>query len=431
MNINDDYLKMFENMTSTSDFRSYNRTMVQNDEVEEFTFGEPKEETSTNSSLPNQMVPIDESVHFKKYKTNRIHRYSEAEMEEIRLSCKNTIVNDYGSNDLYHMSDEDKMKNDQLAEIAIKLASVKSIYRRLDQYIEAMRIVYKAWDLLSEKNFIHSKKEFFKLIGKGKIVSNRIIIPQMKNIKKYNLELIIKYISNPELDASIFAPEDQHQILEDNEETEKERINRLFDIDEIKIISDYQNNQYGKIQVESLPDKFIKHYLQPNSNKKKTYHQSVFNQIMNENRKVMTLGDQYTFSSGILDKEKQIKLYDRVKFKGSWRNDSDVKYYNMMIDYSHLDDRYDKWHTHGDIYINNFYTEMDSVGVSWRQSSSDLFKESKEQNHKMSIKENKKLEKEILQRIVDINKDEKFKQLAKEAENKLNKFMEKGEETGD
>lgn len=427
MSLNNDYLKMFENMTSSIDFKK-SKSNINEDEVEVFSFG--KEETK-DESIKNSSIPVDEVVHYKSYKQPRIHRYSEKEMNQIKLECQNTIVHDYGNNDLYHLSDEEKLKNDQLAEISMKLASVKSIYRRLDQYIEAMRIVYKAWEILSEKNFIHSKKEFFKLIAKGKIVSNRIIIPQMKNIKKYNLELIIKYISNPELDASIFAPEDKMEQFYTSDEDLEEEMDRILTKEDYENIQAYNDNNCGEIKVEELPNKFMKNYLQPKYDKKKNYHQDVFNQIMNENRKVMTLGNQYIFSSSMFDQKPKKTAYDKVKFTGSWTNADDVNYYNMMIDEVRLDEPANKWRTNADEYINNFYSEMDRVGITWRQTSTQLTEIQKKENRKASIKENKKIEKDILQRIVNINNNKKFKELSKAAEERLTKFIEKGEEIGD
>lgn len=428
MNMNQDYLKMFENMTSSIDFcKAKNR--IDDEEVEAFRFGnEP--ETNKEESPSKEQVPIDESIHFQRFNKRYIHKYNNKEMAQIRLGCKNVIVNDYGTNDMFHMSDEEKLKNDQLAEIAIKLASVKSIYRRLDQYIEAMRIVYKAWEILSEKNYVHSKKEFFKLVGKGKIVSNRIIIPQMKNFNKYNKELIEKYISNPELDASIFAPEDKFAPLYSSDEDIEEEMTCLLTEEDYNNIQAFNENTCGEIEVEELPDKFMKNYLQPKYDKKKSYHQTVFNQIMNENRKVMTLGNQYIFSSAMFDKVKKESAYDKIKFKASWQNADDVDYYNMMIDEAYMNEPANKWSTNADEHLKMFYNEMDRAGLTWRQISingnnSSSFEKDRE---KLSIKENKKLERDILNRIVEMNNNKKFKELSKNAEEKLNKFMEKGDD---
>ena len=253
----------------------------------------------------------------------------------------------------------------------------------------------------------------------------------MKNINKYNKELIEKYISNPELDASIFAPEDKLAPLYSSDEDIEEEMNCLLTDEDYQNIQAFNDNTCSEIEVEELPDKFMKNYLQPKYDKKKNYHQIVFNQIMNENRKVMTLGNQYIFSSSMFDRAKKESAYDKIQFKGSWKNADDVDYFNMMIDRVKLDEPADKWRTNADEQLQEFYNEMDRVGINWRQASvnennnSSVFEKNRE---KISIKENKKLERDILNRIVEMNNNKKFKELSKNAEEKLNKFMETGDE---
>ena len=156
--------------------------------------------------LPGDSSDIEESVFFKRYSKKREHKYTEKELQEIHDSCLHTIVHDYGENDWYHISDEERAERDQLSEISLKLAGLKKTYRKIDQYIEAMRVVYEAWEILERSNYLHSKDEFFSLVGEGHIVSNRIIMPKMRKLDNYNLDMVVAYISNPELDASRLAP---------------------------------------------------------------------------------------------------------------------------------------------------------------------------------------------------------------------------------
>lgn len=149
---------------------------------------------------------IEEDVYFKRYRNVRQHRYTESEMVVIRESCMTSVVHDYGEHDPYHISDEERQRNDQLKEISDQLAGLKRTYRRVDQYIAAMRIVFEAWQILARNNFIHSEEEFFDMIGEGRIVSSRIVMPKLRKMDQYNIDMIINYISNPELDLSHLAP---------------------------------------------------------------------------------------------------------------------------------------------------------------------------------------------------------------------------------
>lgn len=164
--------------------------------------------------LPTGPEVIEEEAHFKRYSSRREHKYTEKELAAIRESCKATIVHDYGDRDIYHMSDEERRQNDILNELSGQLSTLKGIYRQVDQYIKAMRIVVQAWEILEKNNYVHTKDEFYEMVADGKIVSSRIVMPKLKGIGNYNMDTIIKYISNPELDPTDLIP---------NNKTEKDR----------------------------------------------------------------------------------------------------------------------------------------------------------------------------------------------------------------
>jgi len=170
---------------------------------------------------------IEEDAYFKRYKTNYEHKYTEKELAQMRSSCIGTIVHDYSEKDIYHMSDEYRREHDMLSEISGKLSAVKGTYRKVDAWIEAMRTVVHAWEILEDKgNFVHTQQEFFEMISAGRIVSNRIILPKLKKMNQYDIDVLIKYISNPELDPKELLPIDtapqddwyDSQLIEDTEE---------------------------------------------------------------------------------------------------------------------------------------------------------------------------------------------------------------------
>lgn len=162
-------------------------------------------------SSGGQPGPIEEDVHFKLYNTRREHKYTETELRQIRESCMSTIVHDYSEKDIYHLSDAQRAENDMLNEIRGKLQTVTRTYRQVDRYVEAMRIVMQAWEILEKHNYIHTKEEFYDLVAQGKIYSNSIIMPKLKRMDQYNMDLIIKYISNPQADASDLVPKEFEQ----------------------------------------------------------------------------------------------------------------------------------------------------------------------------------------------------------------------------
>ena len=410
------YLEMFENMTSSTNFHNF-----KDNEIEIFTVGDKTQDQSEN--LQNQqIVPIDESFNVKSYSPKRTHIYTEQEMNSIKESCKEMIVNDYGVNDLFHVSDEEKLKNDQLAEISMKLMGVKSVYHRVDQYIEAMRIVYRAWEILSQNNFVRTKKEFFQMVAQGRIVSNRIIIPQLKQAKKYNQKLILEYISNPELDASVFAPnqEDEERFLTDEEiEEQMERILSTEDFLEIE----KHNNEVQMMQVESIDPKFMKKYLDPNKKKKIKLDQRVFNTLMNHERNANRSTINNLFTENLFEvKKKNFDPYDRVRFKGSWRNKNDVAVYDMMVDESRQFDKDGTFSKENDTQRSSFFEELSKYGIDSIDLRKNFVSNKKNDNNKIAKKEFKKSEKIILNKILELNDSKKFNDLCKKAEESLNNY---------
>ncbi|MCM1439693.1 MAG: hypothetical protein NC131_10930 [Roseburia sp.] len=217
-----------------------------------------KEETPGQEPGATMSSEIEEVVHFKKYTQRREHKYTESEMKAIRESCEATIVHDYSASDMYHQSDEERRQNDMLADIRIKLGTLKRTYRRPDQYIEAMRVVVQAWEILEKNNYIHTREEFFRLVAKGKITSSSIIMPHFKGIEDYNQDLIIKYISNPDVDASTLRPKEGS----DKEDRWYNRYTEDFDSDpeylrireEIREKWESEGREYVPFVDESLSD---------------------------------------------------------------------------------------------------------------------------------------------------------------------------------
>lgn len=225
------------------------------DPTEMETFLTSKEIIKTKEKLEKDFgitVPdesqIEERAHYHRYTKKRIHKYTEKEMEKIKESCKTTIVHDYSEKDFYHMTDEQRAEIDLLSEMGFKLGTLRRTYNKVDQYIEAMRTVVQAWEMLEQKgNFIHSQDEFFEMVADKRIVSNRIIMPKLKRMDKYNIDLIIKYISNEELD-----PKD---LLPIKEETTDEDMFDSFYVDLDKIREDPIIDKYYLEFVASYIDK--------------------------------------------------------------------------------------------------------------------------------------------------------------------------------
>lgn len=398
---------------------------------------------------------IEEDVHFKLYNKKHVHKYTDKEMQEIRTSCENTIVHDYGEHDIYHLTDDERAENDMLAELSLKLGTLKRTYRKVDQYIEAMRIVIQAWKLLEQNNYIHTKDEFFKLVAEGKIVSNRIIMPKLKNMDKYNIDMIIKYISNPDADPTDLLPkkEEVHdswydQFMEDdneNDENEIDEMERLLSPEEAQWLVDNIDNP-PMMKVHYIKPKMIRQYENNSGfrsrfkkkkySKKKRYEIESLNNILKKietnpnNRDDLDYNRSYIVTNSMFDDGKKEKsFWDDLYYDGSWVNKNDLFLYNMAIREEILKQHppRERYLTYADKELSSFFTSLEACGVNVVElrrkmdtTGSDIA-DIEKQEVKRS---NKKLESAVLQRITELNKSSKFKKIVGKAEDALNKYYD-------
>lgn len=387
---------------------------------------------------------IEESVHFQRFTKRYEHKYTEKEMTEIRNSCHRTIVHDYGEYDIYHISDEERAKNDQLAEISMKLSRLKRTYRKVDQYIEAMRVVFEAWSMLEKVNYIHTKDEFYKMVADGRIVSNRIIMPKLKKMDQYNIDMIINYISNPELDASHLVPKkverDYDSIWDDDydEETEEEEMQRLLSKEEVEYIMNGMENP-EKMEIAYIKPRYIKGYDRKISKKKRKENKhdrhikeglsEILNKIQNGSH-YKDHGNSYMVTHSLFEPEKQEKsMFDDLKFNGSWGNKDDVALYELTVNEEILQQRpmKEKYLTYADMELKKFFNILEDNGVSTidlRRKMDVTEDDHSKKKEKAVKKENKKLESAIIQRISKLNKSPKFKKIVEKAEDALSKYKE-------
>lgn len=394
------------------------------------------EESGGTGSYQHHEEP--EVLHFKKYNKRREHKYTEHEMELMRASCKNTIVHDYGNFDWYHISDKERKENDQLSEISLQLAKLKRTYRRVDQYIEAMRVVFHAWNLLSKMNFIHTKKEFFSMISKGKIISNRIIMPKLKAKGSYNVDLLAAYIANPHMDVSHLAPKKQtidDIFLSDEEAMIKEKeIEMLISPEEAKYVEEHKNNPES-LHIEYIKPKYIKGYSNRNLKRRKKESKSdfKFRKSLAESLKRIENSSHYkdfgrsymiTHSLFEVNENREMDFWEKFPFTGKWTSKNDAYLYNLATEAAMLNETppRERYLTYADKNMDSVFRAMEDQGVSTIELRRRLSADTTKTKEKVKKKENKKLEAAIINRIEKLNVSREFKKLAKKAEEALGRY---------
>lgn len=409
------------------------------------------------SNIIKGPVEIEEDVHFKRYTQRHEHKYTEKELEEIKDGCKRSIVHDYSEFDRYHISDEERAKNDSLAELSVKLGGLKRLYRKVDQYVNAMRVVIEAWEILEKKeNFVHDPEEFYAMVGEGRIYHSGILMPKLKGIDKYNMDVLIKYISNPELDPQDLLSKEElkkrdsfyndwEDDKDDDDETEEEELERLMSPEEIQFILDNEDHP-PVMKVHDIKPKYIKGYdhksfsskKKKKLKKKERIYVKSLHEILNKiqsNPKNRSEYNDYTRSwlvtSSMFEPKKEEKdIWDDLYFDGSWNNKNDLFLYDMAIREEML-----KQHPAGESYITNadrelqaFFRTMEDNGVNvielrrHMNMSNDTLNT---QESKKTKKENKKIESALIQRITKLNGDPKFKKIVSKAEKSINEDLEK------
>lgn len=420
------------------------------DDIESFITSEELskiEETKEVGGIGNSNRDIEESVgHFKRYSKRHIHKYTEKEMEEIRRGCEATIVHDYSEHDEYHMSDEERHEHDSLREISTKLGGLKRTYRKVNQYIRAMRIVVEAWEILERKeNFLHDEDEFFEMVAEGKIYHQRIIMPKLVGIKNYDLDMIIKYISNSELDPDDLMPTPASNNNDDDwyrsDEEDADEMERLLSPSEAQYIIDNADHPES-MYVEPVKSKYIKGYDQRGifkGNKcklkkadrfKATALHELLNKIQSNPSNRIDDG-MYTSRYHILThsmfepEENKDDFWDDLRYDGSWTDKNGLKLYDIMVNEQLMSQIKPSsgGMTYGDVSLSAFFKTMEQAGmnvVKLRQAMNMKTEDIINRENERSRKANRKIEAQLLQRITKLNRSEKFKKLIMKSEKKLN-----------
>lgn len=437
--------KMYEELMEKESIDSvFNQSKFQDpDDAEVFISTKELVEEKETKGIPSNYKHKEEpeTLHFKKYTKRRQHKYTPQEMENMRRSCENTIVHDYGVFDWYHISDEERAKNDELAEINLKLAQLKTTYRRVDQYIEAMRIVYQAWEILSKMNFIHTKKEFFKLVAKGRIISNRIIMPKLKSKNSYNLELLSKYISNPKADISHLAPKQQYDVhdifmTDEDQEQMEENLKRLVSPSEAEYVLN-NSDEPESILIDYIKQKEIKGYTNKNLKRKKKESKKAFHRRkdlsemlrkIENNSHYKNWSQSYMVTNSLFERsEKQDDFWDKIPFTGNWTKNKDSKLYDIATYLTMLDETppRERYLTYREQNLSEIFRTLEDNGVSTIDLRRRLAQDTNSAERikiKNARKENKKLEAAIIHRIEELNKSKEFRKIAKKAEEALSKY---------
>lgn len=422
------------------------RTMESDEDMEIFDTSEEiakEEEAKREAGESGNPYDIEEHVtHYKRYTKRREHKYTESEMEEIRQSCVETIVHDYAERDEYHISDEERLENDSLKEIAVKLAGAKKVYRNIVQYIYAMRTYVEAWKIVERKeNYIHDKDEFFEMVGDGRIYHTRLIKPVYSGKTKYSIDTIIQYVSNPELDphdieVKINDTDYDEQWYKTDEELADD-MERLLSPSEAQYLAEHADNP-EMMYVKETKRKYIDGYDQKiigrrkkKGSKKERFKKQAMRELLNhiqQNPHNSSSRGFFTSSYSMFDVEEEREDYlDMLRYDGSWQDEAGVELFELAQEELRMSQRIpgNSWKTYGDVAQKQFIESMENAGMNVTEFVRKMNQSQEQQQQaeqQEQYKRNRKIEAKLIERITKLNQSSKFKKLIAKTEKAANSY---------
>jgi hypothetical protein len=329
------------------------------------------------------------------------------------------VVNDFG--DDYHLSDEERKEKNACYEVFKNFSRCKHKYRRLDQYVIAMREFLKCLDYVSEKNGIYDPDKFKLMYLKDKIVIHGLFMPKFvgKEKKYISMDYLTEFILSDE-DPSLIVQKKVDEVYTEEECKEfeetlftKEELDRILapeTFEETKSYSlsfDEDDDQFERNIVGELSDKQLKKMIKNNPDFIKIFKDS------KDKKKSLASLSQYAYSITSEDLD-YIERYDRKhnfvsssdvpEFHGNLMKDDDYNKYMMELDEWADENIYDNYHgktkSLEDIRELELKLMLEQNGWNLRNLYNNAEKEKK---LKKQLKRDKKREAELRQKLVDIS----------------------------
>jgi hypothetical protein len=379
-------------------------------------------------------ISEEEILHNKKLKPVYM---SEERINNLKARYDCVCVNEFG--DDYHLSEDERRSNNQFYDAFKKFSKFKHKYRKLPEYIDAMREGLKCLDFVAERNGFFSKEEFKDLVAKKKIIVTGLQFPKYtgKDRKKLDWKFVNEYILSDEPSENVFGI--SHRYDEDVEDpvlTDEEKEIVLTPLTEEEIMAE---EEYNALDQDQLIGKNIVLSLS-GKNKKKFFKDNpeIFNIIKELNLEERRNYDLSSMVYGFLSEDiNNIDMYDKKRndvkvtgddipeFKGKLSSSADFnRYMRALEEYENTNIKYKD--TQGR-YISNEereYSELrdalDRGGFNIRAFYNNAEKEKK---LKKINKEAKKREAELKRRLTKIQsrRDDRLRSITGEEIGKKSK----------
>ena len=373
---------------------------------------------------------------------------SEARLEDIkRQYSMGVVVNNYG--DDYHISEEQRQKNNQYYEVYKPLKRAKRKYRKIDEWIKVMRQYMAAIKVIAENNSRYTPDQFMKKYSEGKIKIYGLTFPKYvgKDKKDINWEYIwtefigtnrdpSELINPPELidptsedmRKRLFTDEEYARITAPMSDEERYRINH--------IVFDEDRDSVEGVNVvlpanKKLTKEFVKKFPEITGLVKLSKRREASSRGINSFIHDMTMDDIEFFERYDRKHNVQMKNGDEPVFNGDMSSKNVNRYLYEMEEYlnSHQKIFYDgRMRTRDEIQeiqTNAFLYEM---GYNVRNCFNNR---EEEERLKKILKRDKKAEKKLKRRLTAISERKKARQGEIESAKKAGKKKKKKDSSED
>lgn len=352
---------------------------------------------------------------------------SDARLKFIKEQfSQGVVVNSYG--DDYHLSEEQRQKNNEYYEAFKPLRRSKRKYRKLDEWIRVMREYVKAIQIIAENNQRYSPDKFMEKYSEGKIKIFGLTFPKYvgKDKKDINWEYIwTEFIGTnrdpselvkPPLDIDgslddmrhrLFTEEEFAQITSPMSEEEKYRIEHLvFDVDRDSTEGVNVVIPAGKKTSKA----FVKMFPEISAMIKESKRQEASSRGLNSFIHDMSMDDIEFIERYDRKHNFQMKKGEAPKFNGDMSSKNVNRYLYAMEEYLESHERilYEgKMHTIEEIREMKTREFLDEMGYNIRNCFDNR---EEEERIRRIIKRDKKTEKRLKRRLMAISERNKARQ---------------------
>ena len=338
------------------------------------------------------------------------------------LYHQGVVVNNFG--DDYHITEEQKRKNNEYYEVFKPLRRSKRKYRKITEWVIVMREYMKAIKMVADNNQVYSPEKFMEKYSKGKIKINGITFPKYvgKDKKDINWEYVwTEFIATDRDPNELIRAE---SIIDDSLEDMR---NRLFTKEEFERITapmtdeerfrishvpmDEEQDDIDGINVvfpsgKKIGKQFVKEFPEISAMIKESRKQEVINRGLTGFVSDLTMDDIEFLDR--YDKKHNFTIGgDAPKFDGDMSDDNVNAYLYRMNEYleSHIQMNYGgKMRTLEDINEIKIREFLDEAGYNIRNCFGNR---DEEKRIKKIVKRDRKAEKRLRRRLMDIDRRKK------------------------